>query len=124
MATFPPTHLGYEPRTHMPLIADNDCQADKLLNVTIPFLEWAAAGCLVQSLAQNSPPGSPTGGNAWIIGASPTGIWKNFTQGTLALWSEGLNEWIFSPLRAGFIFRFGTTSYVWTGTLMKALEVS
>lgn len=42
----------------------------------------------VQAAGLNAPPASPTPGQCWIVGNSPTGAWAG-QAGTIAGWSEG-----------------------------------
>jgi hypothetical protein len=44
---------------------------------------------------QNTPPGSPTPGQRWIVGASPTGAWSGQAN-KFAVW-RGSDGWKFIP---------------------------
>ena len=42
---------------------------------------------------QNSPPGSPTSGDRYIVGSSPAGAWSALNSGLIVQWNSVLTQW-------------------------------
>jgi hypothetical protein len=90
--------------------------ADESSRFALPFLQpgqaqkevfhneaLARIDTLLHATAESvvdDPPSSPTSGQCWIVGTSPTGLWDG-QAGALAGWSEG--GWLFIPPREGMM---------------------
>lgn len=67
--------MANEPITGLPYQEANMLQTDVLQNEQLNyFAAWSNA--VVQTVGDNSPPGSPTNGHRYVIGTSPTGAWS------------------------------------------------
>ncbi len=75
---------------------------------------------IVENQTTNAPPGSPTIGDAYIIGSAPTGAWSG-NAGKIAICEAGTSFTIYTP-RDGELaydktqkldYRFNTTSSAW-----------
>ena len=86
-------------RFALPYLQPGQAQKEVFHNealTTIDALLHAAA----QSAGDNDPPGSPTVGQCWIVGSSPTGDWTG-QSGAVAAWTEG--GWRFIAPREGML---------------------
>lgn len=102
------------------------------------FLLWPALGCAtdkvwppdvfpehpgqVQAVDQNTPPVSPAAGQAWLVGASPTGAFVGHTN-QIAVWRG--DHWDFyKPGDGWLVFNLGTAlEFRYNGTAWAALGV-
>ena len=67
--------MANEPITGLPYQDANTLQTDVLQNEQLNyFAAWSNA--VVQTVGDNSPPGSPTDGQRYVIGTSPSGAWS------------------------------------------------
>lgn len=76
----------------------------------------------VLEMGVNTPPGSPDDGDAYVVGASPTGAWVGH-EGEVARWWETGAVWEFiTPLEGWQVYDDDTATYykftgsAWTGT--------
>jgi len=78
----------------------------------IAGLSWKEA---VISIGDNTPPGSPSAGNRYVLGASPTGVWEN-NANKMAEYSG--SSWSFeAPEDGDAVFAEDVdTGYVYTGS--------
>jgi hypothetical protein len=86
-------------RFALPYLQPGQAQKEVFHNealTTVDALLHAAA----QSAGDDDPPGSPTAGQCWIVGSSPTGAWSGH-GGAVAAWSEG--GWRFIAPREGML---------------------
>lgn len=74
----------------------------------------------VKGYLTNTPPGSPTDGDAYIIGAAPTGAWAG-KAGNVCRWSSAAGAWEFFVPKNGWRIQSATlneayryTSSAWT----------
>lgn len=86
------------PRLELPLIADGQASAHIPHNQALSFLD-AFVGMRLNDFELNTPPGSPADGDAYVIGAAPTGAWSG-QSGKIAIYATG---WYFFTPRAGLI---------------------
>lgn len=79
--------MAVEPITGLPYQEANSLQTDVLQNEQLNyFAAWSNA--VVQAVGDNSPPGSPTDGQRYVIGTSPTGAWSGKAK-NLAVYRGG-----------------------------------
>lgn len=71
--------------------ADLDKLRDLLAN-SLRHLETLSLG-MVEAI-RNSPPPAPSDGDAFVIGAAPTGAW-NGAPNLIAYWDDGAGDWRF-----------------------------
>jgi len=89
------------PRLFLPLLQAGQAQKEAVHNEALTVLDAIVAGA-VESVGDNMPPSAPVAGQAWIVGAMPSGDWAGQT-GTVAIWTAG--GWRFVPAREGMVFR-------------------
>ena len=97
------------PRLALPLLAAAQAQKEITHNEAVLLLE-AVALPLVEAVGLSSPPSAPSPGQAWIVGAAPTGAWAR-QSGALALWTDG--GWRFAMLPTGAEVRVIASSARW-----------
>lgn len=118
------------PDLGLPFIASQQAQPEVTHNTALMLLQALANGVI--GVGSNTPPGSPVDGDAYIIGASPTGAWAGRAN-AVAIYLGG---WFFLPDRntAGTIIPIGArhqglsaynradaTMYRWSGTAWQSL---
>jgi len=66
-------------RFGLPLLAENQNSAEITVNQFTNLMEALNGGGLIPIVESNlnTPPGSPTNGQVWVIGSSPTGAWAS-----------------------------------------------
>ena len=67
-------------------------QPEVVINELVVYLEVLAGGVI--SIGTNAPPGSPSEGDAYIIGTSPTGAWAGRANAVAYYTASG---WRFVP---------------------------
>ena len=83
------------PNLVLPYLAANQALKHFTVNEALRRLD-ALMQITVQSASLNTPPGSLTDGQRWIVGAAPTGVWLGHA-GQIAAWQDG--AWAFyAPL--------------------------
>lgn len=75
------------PRLALPLLQAGQAQKELFHNEALIRLD-AVVHVSVASIATDTPPSSPSPGECWIVGASPSGNWTGHAT-RLAMWSEG-----------------------------------
>lgn len=88
--------MATTPRAGLPFLATSQVQKEVVYNEALTRLD-ALTNCAVQSRVLNMPPSSPSEGQAWLVGPSPTGLWAG-KAGQLALYYSG---WVFITPYAG-----------------------
>jgi len=83
-----------------------------------------AAGLVVKSIGDTSPPGSPADGDAYILGSSPTGDWSAFAEHDIAYYYSG---WYAITLGTGAEgvrahVQDVDEDYLWSGTAWVAQQ--
>lgn len=73
-------------RLGLPLLFAGQAQKETTVNEALALLDICVAGSVHGVL--NDPPTAPVVGQAWIVGASPTGPFANH-QNAIAAWTEG-----------------------------------
>ncbi len=70
----------------------------------------------VKGYLTNTPPGSPTSGDCYIIGAAPTGAWAG-QGGKVARWSTTASSWEFYAPKNGWMLQANSAreTYRYTG---------
>lgn len=71
-------------------------------NETFAIID-ALLGKVVIDKDLNTPPGSPSDGNTYIVGPTPTGLWAGQSN-KIAFWSADASEWVFVTPREGWKF--------------------
>jgi hypothetical protein len=84
--------MATTPDLGIPYIANQQNQPEVTHNEALNLLQVLANG--VASRAVNTPPGGPAQGDAYIIGAAPTGAWAGRSN-ALAAWFG--TAWVFLP---------------------------
>ena len=81
----------------------------------------------VISVATNTPPGSPSNGNTYVVGSAPTGAWATHAN-SIAYWSTDNpatpgGEWEFYTPATGWIVgnQTDSTAYIFNGTAWTAV---
>lgn len=117
--------MSTTPDMGLPLLSETQQQPEVTHNEALELLTAALYGVIQVSL--NTPPGSPTVGDSYVVGAAPTGAWASRAK-TIARYTSG--GWRFLPDRnsAGTIITMGARQeglrvwdkstnnlYVWDG---------
>ena len=89
------------PRLSLPLLRAGQAYKETLHNEALTVLDALVAG-MVESVGDDVPPPTPVAGQAWIVGATPSGDWIG-QAGAVAIWTTG--GWRFVPSREGMAFR-------------------
>ena len=79
--------MANEPITGLPYQDANTLQTDVLQNAELNYVS-AWLNCVVLSVGDTAPPGSPTEGDRYIVGASATGAWATHDD-ALAVYRGG-----------------------------------
>lgn len=98
----------------------------------------------VKSLALSTPPGSPSNGDTYIVGASPTGAWAGQAN-SVAYWAVDPQDgpsitpniatgawefytpiagWEVFDVNSGLVWRFNGTAWLWTRVAATATVTS
>lgn len=91
--------VEYSDRFALPLLSAGQAQKELYHNEAIAALDLLGHASVISS-GLSSPPSTPTLGQCWIVGASPTGAWSGHAH-ALAGWTGG--GWRFVAPRAGMI---------------------
>lgn len=59
---------------------------------------------LIVQAKQNSPPGSPADGDAYLVGATGSGAWTGKAQNTVAVWDGVGAQWLYRALQVGEVY--------------------
>lgn len=95
--------MAVEPITRLPYQEANSLQTDVLQNEQLNyFAAWANA--VVQTVGDNDPPGSPTDGQRYVIGTSPTGTWSGKAK-YLAVYRGGWQ--FYAPYSGAVVYNLG-----------------
>lgn len=86
-------------RFALPLLSAGQAQKELFHNEALAALDLLAHAA-VEDHGLDTPPTSPTAGQCWIVGTSPTDAWTGHA-GALAGWTGG--GWRFVPPRAGMV---------------------
>lgn len=106
-------------RAEAPLLTEGQALSYLTVNEALALLD-AFTQLKLLSLSENDPPGSPSMGDAYVVGTG-TGAWAG-SDGKIALWISG---WRFIELKEG-MFAWdagGSVPIVWNGTSWDELEV-
>ena len=85
------------PRLALPLLQPGQAQKETTHNEALVLLDLAVQASVL-AVGTNVPPVAPAAGQAWIVGAAPTGGWLG-QPGTIAGWTSG--GWRFLVPREG-----------------------
>lgn len=95
--------MAVEPITGLPYQEANSLQTDVLQNQQLNyFAAWSNA--VVQTVGDNSPPGSPTNGHRYVIGTSPSGAWSGKAK-YLAVYRGGWQ--FYAPYSGAVVYNLG-----------------
>lgn len=86
--------MATTPDLGIPLISGQQAQPEVTHNEALAMLQAIAGGVI--SVGLDTPPGSPTEGDGYVVGTSPTGEWAGRAN-AVALFIQG--EWRFLPDR-------------------------
>ncbi len=84
-------------RLALPLLAAGQAQKEVFHNEALLLLDLVA-GAGVEAVGPNTPPASPTPGQAWVVGPAPTDDWAGHGQ---ALAGRTAGGWRFVAPREG-----------------------
>ncbi|RVT84569.1 DUF2793 domain-containing protein [Rhodobacteraceae bacterium CCMM004] len=111
------------PNLSLPLIAASQAQKHVTANeATLGLDALAQLSCIDRNLS--APPGSPSNGDTYIVGSSPTGAWAGEAN-SVAYYYGG--AWYFYPPKEGWIayvqdqsrfYAFDGAAWVWLSTLL------
>lgn len=76
------------PKLGLPELVANQSQPHLTVNSALRRAEGSIQ-LSVLDRALNTPPGSPAEGDAYIVGAAPTGLWSAYSEGDVAFYSGG-----------------------------------
>ncbi len=108
------------PNLTLPLLAAAQAQKHVTHNEALEILD-AVVQLTVQAFDATTPPTSPSEGQVWALGASPTGAWAGQGNKLAAYYNGG---WIFVTPRAGWRATLGTEIRVWSGSAWVAPSFS
>lgn len=80
-------------RLGLPLLATGQARKEETHNEALALVDLLLGGG-VEAMGVDAPPADPTVGQAWIVGAAPTGAWAG-RAGAVAGWTGG--GWRFVP---------------------------
>lgn len=118
--------MATTPNLGIPYIAGQQAQPEVTHNSALNMLQALTYGVLQVGL--NTPPGSPTQGDSYIVGTAPTGVWTGRAN-AIAIYMG--TAWVFVPDRnsAGTVITMGAAQeglkvwskpdnglYVWDGS--------
>lgn len=115
------------PRLALPLLQPGQAQKETTHNEALALLDLAVQASVL-AVGTNVPPANPVEGNAWIVGAAPTGGWVGQPR-SIAGWTSG--GWRFVAARDGMavwsvadeqVARFGGGA--WTLGVLAGSRVS
>lgn len=75
------------PNYSFPYVTNGGAGGEVTHNKALNMLD-AIVDCSVVGFGTNAPPGSPNNGEAWLIGASPSGAWVA-NANDIAIWNDG-----------------------------------
>jgi hypothetical protein len=84
-------------RFALPLLSAGQAQKELYHNEAIAAVDLLAHAA-VEGHGLDTPPATPSPGQCWIVGPSPTGAWESHAA-SLAGWTSG--GWRFVPARSG-----------------------
>lgn len=84
--------MATSPDLGVPLLSSGQAQPDVTFNEAMILLQVMLYGVI--SLGTNTPPGSPTEGDSYVIGTAPTGAWAGKAN-KIAVYYGG--SWRFVP---------------------------
>lgn len=87
----------YSDRLGLPLLSAGQAQKELYHNEALAILDLISHAA-VEDHGVNTPPSTPSIGQCWVVGNSPTGAWAGHAD-TLAGWMSG--GWRFVAPRAG-----------------------
>lgn len=87
------------PKLSLPIIMPAQAQKHVTHNEAIELLD-VIVQLTLESAAASAPPSSPTEGQSWALGASPTGAWAG-QGGMIASWRGG--GWLFIAPQEGWM---------------------
>jgi hypothetical protein len=91
--------MANTPNLALPYLLAAQAQKHVTVNESLRALD-ALVMLSVLDKDSGTPPGTPTDGQRWIVGAAPTGAWAGQT-GKIAAWQDG--AWIFYTPREGWL---------------------
>lgn len=84
--------MAQEPLSKATYLEEGQDAAHVTVNEAIAILAIAARRKVIDK--RSTPPGSPSNGNCYLVGSSPTGAWTSLTENTLVCWSSAFNSWV------------------------------
>ena len=75
------------PRLGLPFLQPGQAQKELYHNEALVLLD-ALVQPVVETIGDDSPPGSPQPGLSWVVGEDPTGAWVG-RAGAIATWTAG-----------------------------------
>ncbi|MFD1788051.1 DUF2793 domain-containing protein [Sphingomonas floccifaciens] len=93
------------PRLGMPLLAPGQAQKDLTHNEALALIDLMTQPTVV-AIGRSDPPGAPSLGDCWVVGAAATGAWAG-RENAIAGWTAG--GWRFCAPRDGFVVHVAAT---------------
>lgn len=94
------------PRHQLPYLATNQSQKETTHNEALNIMDFAS-NAYVMEVGLDTPPGSPSDGDAYIVGTSPTGDWED-QENCLAFYLSGWN--FIAPFLGFQVFDFDSNA--------------
>lgn len=100
-------------------LAETQNNRSVTVNEAIAKLETGAGRFGVVAVGTNAPPGSPTAGQAWVLGSSPTGAWSGKAKNIARYYNS---SWLFIPPIEGYqaYDQTADSKYVYDGSAWSA----
>lgn len=89
------------PRLGFTYLEDDETVPSEAVNEIVELLECASGHFILEDRNLNTPPGSPTAGQTYLIGGSPTGAWASNANDIAYRLNTG---WLFIDVIEGFSF--------------------
>ncbi|TJV51165.1 MAG: DUF2793 domain-containing protein [Mesorhizobium sp.] len=103
-------------------LASSQLNRSATVNQAIAGLETGAGAYACVAVGINTPPGSPTAGQAWVIGTSPTGAWAGKAAYVARYYQSA---WLFIPPIKGYraYDQTANSQYLYDGSAWSAIGI-
>lgn len=103
-------------------LATSQLSRSATVNAAIAALETGAGAFACVAVGTNTPPGSPTAGQAWAVGTSPTGAWAGKANYIARYYNS---SWVFIPPIEGYraYDQTANSQYLYDGSAWSAIGI-